>query len=88
MEKIIFLSLALPILGFVLYLGVSAILKGFKVKNDRILEDLTSEEDTNSSLGVTNDNLSDELIKLNELFKNGVLTQEEFEKAKKKLIEN
>ena len=88
MEKIIFLSLALPILGFVLYLGVSAILKGFKVKNDKILEDLTSEEDTNSSLGVTNDNLSDELIKLNELFKNGVLTQEEFEKAKKKIIEN
>ena len=88
MEKIIFLSLALPVLGFVLYLGVSAILKGFKVKNDRILEDLTSEEDTNSSLGVTNDNLSDELIKLNKLFKNGVLTQEEFEKAKKKLIED
>ena len=88
MEKIIFLSLALPVLGFVLYLGVSAILKGFKVKNDRILEDLTNEEDAYSSLGVTNDNLSDELIKLNELFKNGVLTQEEFEKAKKKLIEN
>jgi len=84
MEKIIFLSLALPILGFVLYLGISAILKGFKVKNDRILEDLTN-EDAYSSLGVTNDNLSDELIKLNELFKNGVLTQEEFEKAKKNL---
>ena len=88
MEKIIFLSLALPVLGFVLYLGISAILRGFKVKNDRILEDLTNEEDAYSSLGVTNDNLSDELIKLNELFKNGVLTQEEFEKAKKKLIEN
>ena len=88
MEKIIFLSLALPVLGFVLYLGVSAILKGFKAKNDRILGDLTSEEDINSSLGVTNDNLSDELIKLSELIKNGVLTQEEFEKAKKKLIES
>ena len=88
MEKIIFLSLALPILGYILYLGISAILKGFKVKNDRVLEDLTNEEDAYSSLGVTNDNLSDELIKLNELFKNGVLTQEEFEKAKKKLIEN
>ena len=88
MEKIIFLSLALPILGFILYLGISAILKGFKVKNDRILDDLTNEEGAYSSLGVTNDNLSDELIKLNELFKNGVLTQEEFEKTKKKLIEN
>ena len=88
MEKIIFLSLALPILGFVLYLGVSAILKGFKAKNDRIVEDLTNEVDTNSSLRTTNDNLSDEIIKLNELFKAGALTQEEFEKAKKKLIEN
>jgi hypothetical protein len=88
MEKIIFLSLALPVLGFVLYLGVSAILKGFKAKNDRILGDLSSEEDTNSSLEATNDNLSDELIKLSELFKNGVLTQEEFEEAKKKLIES
>ena len=88
MEKIIFLSLALLCLGFVLYLGVSAILKGFKAKNDRILGDLTNEEDTNSSLRITNDNLSDELIKLNELFKNGVLTQEEFERAKKKLIES
>ena len=35
MEKIIFLSLALPVLGFVLYLGVSAIIKGFKAKNDK-----------------------------------------------------
>ena len=35
MEKIIFFSLALPILGFVLYIGVSAILKGFKAKNDK-----------------------------------------------------
>ena len=88
MEKIIFLSLALPVLGFVLYLGVSAILKGFKAKNDRILEDLINEEGTSSSLRTTNDNLSDEIIKLNELFKAGALTQEEFEKAKKKLIEN
>jgi hypothetical protein len=88
MEKIIFLSLALSILGFILYLGVSAILKGFKAKNDRVLGDLTSEEDTNSSLGATNDNLSDELIKLSLFFKYGVLTQEYFEKAKKKLIES
>jgi hypothetical protein len=39
MEKIIFFSLALPILGFVLYIGVSAILKGFKAKNDKLLEE-------------------------------------------------
>ena len=34
------------------------------------------------------DNLSSEITKLNELLKNGVLTQEEFEKAKKKLLDN
>ena len=30
MEKIIFFALAVPILGFVFYLGGSAIMKGFK----------------------------------------------------------
>ena len=33
-------------------------------------------------------NLSSELIKLNELLKSGVLTQEEFDKAKKKILDN
>ena len=59
-EKIIFLSLALPVLGFVLYLGGSAILKGFKAKMIKILKDLTNEEGINSSLKINNDNLSDE----------------------------
>ena len=39
MEKIIFFSLALPILGFVLYMAISAILKGFNAKNDKLLEE-------------------------------------------------
>ena len=33
-------------------------------------------------------NLSEELDKLNDLLKDGVLTQEEFEKAKKKLLDS
>jgi len=88
MEKIIFLSLALPVLGFVLYLGVSAILKGFKAKNDKLLEESKNEEDINNESEVVNDSLSNELFKLNDLFQTGVLTKEEFEKAKKKLLEN
>ena len=32
--------------------------------------------------------LSDEIEKLNKLLSDGVLTQEEFEKAKKKLLDN
>ena len=35
-----------------------------------------------------NDQLSNEITKLNELLQNGVLTQEEFEKAKKKILDN
>ena len=34
------------------------------------------------------DQLSGEINKLNELLKGGVLTQEEFEKAKKKILDN
>ena len=33
-------------------------------------------------------NLSEELDKLNNLLKDGVLTEEEFEKAKKKILDN
>ena len=88
MEKIIFLSLALPVLGFVLYLGISALLKGFKAKNDKLLEDSKNEEDINNESEVINDSLSNEFSKLNDLFQTGVLTKEEFEKAKKKLIES
>ena len=87
MEKIIFLSLALPVLGFVLYLGVSAILKGFKAKNDKLLETSNNEEEENNSLKFTNKDLSNELVKLSELFQSGALTKEEFEKAKKKILE-
>ena len=87
MEKIIFLSLALPVLGFILYLGVSAILTGFKAKYERALEETRNIENENDQLKVGDENLSDELVKLNELYKTGALTEEEFEKAKKKLLD-
>lgn len=84
MEKIIFFGLALPILGFVVYLGGTAIMKGFKAKVDNRPE--KPEEEQINDQQPNGDNLSDEITKLNELLKSGVLTQEEFEKAKKKLL--
>jgi predicted Zn-dependent peptidase len=84
MEKIIFFGLALPILGFVIYLGGTAIMKGFKAKVENRPE--KSEEEQIKDQQSNGDNLSDEITKLNELLKSGVLTQEEFEKAKKKLL--
>ena len=94
MEKIIFFGLAIPILGFVFYLGGSAIMNGFKAKvefapkknQDEETDQSQSELDTNTTN--TNNNLSSELANLNNLLKDGVLTQEEFEKAKKKILDN
>ena len=84
MEKIIFFGLVIPIFIFVLYLGSRAIMTGFSAKstNKPNLEIDTNEEIENS-LNDTK-NLTSELNKLNELLKSGVITQEEFEKAKKK----
>ena len=87
MEKIIFLGLVIPIFAFVLYLGGNAIMKGMSAKNaSKEDENLKNNEIENSS--DTKKNLTDELDKLNNLLKDGVLTQEEFEKAKKKLLDN
>ena len=84
MEKIIFFVLAIPILGFVFYLGGTAIMKGFKAKNNNREEKKAEDEYEIENIPSNNDQLSNEISKPNELPKRGVLTQEEFEKAKKK----
>ena len=86
MEKIIFFGLAIPILGFDFYLGGTAIMKGFKAKVENRPE--KPEEKQSIDEQPNSDNLSNEITKLNELLQSGVLTQEEFEKAKKKLLDN
>ena len=87
MEKIIFFGLVIPILGFVLYLGATAIMKGFSAKSaNKSNENI--ENENSSELSSDENKLSDEIKKLNQLLKDGVLTQEEFEKAKKKLLDD
>ncbi len=87
MEKIIFFGLVIPILAFVLYLGGNAIMNGMSAKNaNKKDENLESNEIEDSS--EIQKNLSEEIKKLNDLLKEGILTQEEFEKAKKKLLDN
>ena len=87
MEKIIFFGLVIPIFAFVLYLGVSAIMKGSEAKN-ALKEEANLKNDENKNSLDNKKNLSEEIDKLNNLLKDGVLTQEEFEKAKKKLLDN
>ena len=87
MEKIIFFGLVIPIFLFVLYLGGRAIMTGFSAKSSNVSE---SDIETNNSENITNnpERLTEVLDKLNELLKSGALTQEEFEKAKKKILDN
>ena len=87
MEKIIFFSLVIPIFGFVLYLGATAIMKGFSAKNAN-KSNINTENENITELSSDENKLSDEIEKLNKLLNDGVLTQEEFEKAKKKLLDN
>ena len=64
-------------------------MKGFsaKISNRPSNQENHNEEQTQSFSNET-DRLSSEINKLNELLKSGVLTQEEFEKAKKKILDN
>ena len=88
MEKIIFFVLVIPIMAFVLYLGGMAIMNGFKSKEANRAEKEAEQFKDNENLTSQDNNLSDELTKLNDLRQSGVLTQEEFDKAKNKLLDN
>ena len=61
-------------------------MNGFKAKVENKPEEQEESESTDSYS--TGDQLSNEIMKLNELLQSGVLTKEEFEKAKKKILEN
>ena len=88
MEKIIFFGLVIPIFLFVFYLGGRAIMSGFSAKSTNRSQsevDLDEKESLDDSPKESKD-IASELNKLNELLKSGALTQEEFEKAKNKIL--
>ncbi len=88
MEKIIFFGLVIPIIAYVLYLGGMAIMNGFKSKEANRTEKEEDEIKNNENNSDQNINLSEELSKLNDLKEKGIISQEEFEKAKNKLLNN
>ena len=88
MEKLIFFGLVIPILFFVLYLGTRAVMSGVSAKQANRDNKDEQEIDNNAEELNTDKSLSEELGKLNALRESGVLTQEEFEKAKNKLLNN
>ena len=72
------------ILIYVIFIAVKAINTGMQAKNSNKLEDNIKKNDF---IDGENESISDELIKLNDLFESEVITKEEFEKAKKKLLD-
>ena len=88
MEKIIFFGLVIPIMAYVLYLGGMAIMNGFKSKEANRAEKEEDEIKNNENNSDQKINLSEELSKLNDLKEKGIISQEEFEKAKNKLLNN
>ena len=79
MQSIIFITLSVIIMGFVLFLGVKAIQKGLNAKNNKEFNQEKSDELNNS--------ISEELENLNKLFKSGAISEEDFHKAKKKILD-
>ena len=60
----------------------------FSTLSKHLLVQIFPNENEIENTTSNNDHLSEEIKKINELLKSGVLTQEEFEKAKKKILDN
>ena len=81
--NLIYIAIA-GILIFVLYLAVKAITRGVEAKND-IKEEI---KEINSDENISDENISDEILKLKKLLDNGTIDEEEFKKAKDKILNN
>tara|TARA_B100000941_G_C28357730_1_gene475312 strand:- start:138 stop:383 length:246 start_codon:yes stop_codon:yes gene_type:complete len=79
LANIIYIVVAL-ILIFVLYLAVKAITRGVEAKSE-----LSKEKDENDINELKQD-LSYEISKLKKMHDDGVITEEEFKKAKEKIL--
>jgi len=78
--------LVVLILIFVSVLAIKAVNRGIKAKNQNLLEDRDVFLEKN--IKMENKDLIDKLKNLNDLYKSGSITEEEFKKVKKKIIES
>ncbi len=87
------IGVCIILLFAVVFVSIKPISMGIEArrdnKSDQPILDSTEDEFENDSRKyiVDTKNISDEILKLNELKKEGILTDEEYEKAKKKLLD-
>ena len=72
--------LVAAILIFVLILAVKAITRGVEAKSE-----LRAEKDS-EEMPLLKNNISDELAKIDQLYKDGIISEEEFKRAKDKVL--
>ena len=87
------IGLCIFLLLAVIYFSIKPISMGIEarrnIKENANIEDLENENILSNDLKSetnTNNKISDEILKLNELKTKGLLSEEEFEKAKEKLL--
>lgn len=91
MMTYIVISICIILLIIVIYISAKPISMGIearrntKEKNNSDVEDslLNQKED---KIEINSKNISDEIIKLNKLMNEGIITKDEYEKAKNKLL--
>ena len=93
MSNILVLGLCIFLLLAVIYISIKPISMGIEARrnikeenssDDLDIEDVSKEQDFMEKKDFSN--ISEEIVKLSELKNKGLLTQEEFEKAKQKLL--
>ena len=84
------IGLCLLLLIIVVYISAKPISMGIEARRN-IKDNIKNENENNENLTdnyepVNEKSISDEIIKLNELKNKGILTQEEYDKAKDKIL--
>ena len=84
------IGLCLLLLIIVVYISAKPISMGIEARRN-IKDNIKNENENNENLidnyeQVNEKSISDEIIKLNELKNKGILTQEEYDKAKDKIL--
>ena len=89
MISYIVIGICILLLLLVVYISAKPISMGIEARRNINVSD--SNDDSHSDFedldNKDNNNLSSEILKLEELNKKGILTDEEFQKAKKKLLD-
>ena len=86
MMTYIVIGICVILLALVVFISAKPISMGIEARRNVNLKSSDENNKQNINLDSNDSSITDELLKLNELKKDGVLTQEEYEQAKKKVL--